>query len=430
MNKFYIDENKGRKYYAYEYQNDQVKYISLEDKDILTLLSSISEDRIREIHDQGKSMEVTFSNGITLIIDNLKIFFPHHDFFDHYFEKLLNQLNAALEKSNWKDYKEKLTKNHTPTVNRKKKSKLPTKTMITAWALSFSIAISCLASSLGKQKIEEQNLKEEHEISYSVPKVSMPELPIEQTNPSSTLESESKIQVELAFNDESASGKLEQTIKNCAPYLDEWIERYGLPKDLTYALVCQESGTFDLTINSLGSVGPMQLQVDQYHNENAIEKITVPVYENGVLTGKYDEFYVADARHLDDPRLEGKNYLVMQNLEDNFQIGCAVLRRCIDRYKNIFVAIDAYNKGLYCLSNCCTEEKIEQYKNDFEDFSWISIITNAKGINYGDPNYLWNVLRYLDTGVRGEANIQYYYGDELINVDLINTNVYNNELKK
>lgn len=120
----------------------------------------------------------------------------------------------------------------------------------------------------------------------------------------------------------------------------------------------------------------------------------------------------------------------MQNLEDNFQIGCAVLRRCIDRYKNIFIAVDAYNKGLYCLSNCCTEEQLEHYKNDFTDFSWLNMITNAKGTNYGDPNYIWNVLRYLDTGTRGEADIQYYYGDELINVDLTNTNVYNNEFKR
>lgn len=427
MNKFYIDENKGRKYYAYEYLNDQIKYVSLKDKDILTLLSSISKDKIKEIHDQGKSMEITFNNGITLIIDNLKIFFPHHDFFDHYFESLLNKLNTALEKSNWKDYQEKLPKNHIPAVSRKKKSKLPTKTMITASLVSLSIAISCLASTLEKQKVGD--LKVEQEISYSVPKVSMPELPIEEENISAK-DNDNVVQVELAFNDETANGKLEQTIQNCAPYLDEWIERYGLPQDLTYALVCQESGTFDLTINSLGSVGPMQLQVDQYHNENAIEKITVPVYENGKLTGEYDEFYVADARHLDDPRLEGKNYLVMQNLEDNFQIGCAVLRRCIDRYKNIFIAVDAYNKGLYCLSNCCTEEQLEHYKNDFTDFSWLNMITNAKGTNYGDPNYIWNVLRYLDTGTRGEADIQYYYGDELINVDLTNTNVYNNEFKR
>ena len=147
-------------------------------------------------------------------------------------------------------------------------------------------------------------------------------------------------------------------------------------------------------------------------------------------TGEYDEFYVADARHLDDPRLEGKNYLVMQNLEDNFRIGCAQLRRCIDKYENIFIAVDAYNKGLYAMSNVCSEENLNYYQNNFEDFSWVNLIPSHYGENYGDKDYIWHVLRYLDTDVRGEANIEYFYGSELIKVDLTNTNVYNNELKR
>ena len=237
-----------------------------------------------------------------------------------------------------------------------------------------------------------------------------------------------EVSVEFAFDDATANGKLEQTIANCSPYLNKWIERYGLPKDLTYALVCQEYGRLDCTINSGGACGPMQLQVEAFHNDNAIEYLQVPVYENGKLTGEYDEFYVADERKLDDPRLVGQNYLVMQNLENNFQIGCAQLRRCIDKYKNIFLAVDAYNKGLYAMSSACSEEELAHYENDFNDFSWTNIIPSVYGENYGDKNYLWNVLRFLDTGTRGEADIEYYYNGELISIDLTNTNVYNNDL--
>ena len=224
--------------------------------------------------------------------------------------------------------------------------------------------------------------------------------------------------------------QLEQTKELCSPYLDYWIERYGLPKDLTYALVSQEYGLLDCTINSSGACGPMQLQVASFHNDNAIEKIKVAVYNNGVPTGEYDEFYVADERKLDDPRLAGQNYLVMQNLEDNFRIGCAQLRRCIDKYKNIFLAIDAYNKGMYAFSSSCDDASLAYYKEHPEDFSWTNIIPNHFGENYGDKDYIWHVLRYLDTDTRGEANIEYNYEGELIKIDLTNTNVYNSELKR
>ena len=80
------------------------------------------------------------------------------------------------------------------------------------------------------------------------------------------------------------------------------------------------------------------------------------------------------------------------------------------------------------MSSACSEEELAHYENDFNDFSWTSIIPSVYGENYGDKNYIWNVLRFLDTGTRGEADIKYYYNDELISIDLTNTNVYNNDL--
>ena len=86
MNKFYINDSNGRKYYAYKYERDEVKYISLERKNISLLLSSIAKDKIRNIHDKDKYMEIIFENGVTLIIDNLRIFKPHQDNDDKYFQ--------------------------------------------------------------------------------------------------------------------------------------------------------------------------------------------------------------------------------------------------------------------------------------------------------------------------------------------------------
>lgn len=426
MNKIYIDYNNGRKYYAYKYKNDKVIYIPLNSKDIENFLKSISNQPIAKLISKENFKEIIFENGISIVVDKLNVLYPNHDEHDKYFFNILKKVREHVTNRNIDLYKKSLPKNHIPKVNRKSKNRFPTK-RIMAGALSFAITVSLISGLLEKELAKADYIGEEKSITYTMPPkkettVSNKNIEYEVTSPT--------IEVDLAFDDLTENGKLEQTIEMCASYLDPWIERYGLPKNLTYALVCQEYGLLDCTINSSGACGPMQLQVASFHNDNAIESCKIPVYENGKLTGEYDEFYIADARKLDDPRLVGKKYLVMQDLEDNFQIGCAVLRRCIDKYKNIFIAIDAYNKGLYCLSSICSDDQLEHYKNNLTDFSWINIIPNNKGENYGDKDYLYHVLRYLDTDIRGNANIEYYYNGELIKVDLNNTNVYNSELSR
>ena len=433
MSKFYINDNEGRKYYAYQYQNDEIKYINLNNKDIANLLSSVTEGRIIKVHDSSEYMEIVFENGFSIVIDNLKIFSPHKDNQDRYFIELLTKIKSFVEKETLKKYKSSLPPNHIPKVNRTKKKSMPAKRII-AGTLTFVISTSIIAGLINKEIAKtEQITSESISISYTeqVKKSTIePKASINTSPDEATLIDDDSIKIDLAFPDETANGKLEQTKELCSPYLDYWINRYGLPKDLTYALVSQEYGVLDCTINSSGACGPMQLQVASFHNDNAIEKIKVAVYNNGVPTGEYDEFYVADERKLDDPRLAGQNYLVMQNLEDNFRIGCAQLRRCIDKYKNIFLAIDAYNKGMYAFSSSCDDATLAYYKEHPEDFSWTSIIPNHFGENYGDKDYIWHVLRYLDTDTRGEANIEYNYEGELIKIDLTNTNVYNSELKR
>lgn len=439
MNKFYIDA-KDRKIYAYKYENDQITYLALNRKETENLLNRLTKNNVREVKRIGASLEAVFTDRISITLEGFRVLYPRKDRYDRYYRKIMNKIKDFKDKERMKKYKETLPSNHKPKVNRSKKVKLPSK-QILAGVLSATITASLIAGIINKESSKEEKL-ESPSISYTTLKEEEKTIPykletsvVDYSENSQDLdlvqEETNTVKVKLAFDDKTDDGKLANTIENCRQYLDPWIERYGLPKDLTYALVCQESGgVLDLSINSGGACGPMQLQVAAFHNENAIEYIKVPIYENGELTGEYDEFYVADARHLDDTRLAGKDYLVMQDLEDNFRIGCAIFRRCIDRYKNIFVAIDAYNKGLYCLPSYCSEEQIEYYQNNFNDFSWVNIIPNAKGNNYGDPNYIWNVLRYLDTGTRGDANIEYYYQDNLISIDLMNTNVYNNELSR
>lgn len=437
MNKIYIDYDNGRKYYAYTYKNDKVHLTPLTQEEIMAVLRTMAKGNYTRIENRKNSSEISYSNNLSIVIDNVKVFTKTGKY-DLIFEELLKELTSG----ELKRYAKTLPSKYIPKVNRKRR--MPKKLQVLAGSLSFVAMLSLASSFLSKDKAKvttEEQIISELQTSTKASQSDLESLLTYENNNSldndTSLEeqeiiedSSDTIQVELAFDDMTASGKLEQTIELCSPYLDEWIERYGLPKDLTYALVSQEYGLLDCSINSGGACGPMQLQVSSFHNDNAIEYCKIPVYENGEFTGEYDEFYIADARRLDDPRLEGKNYLVMQDLEDNFQIGCAIFRRCIDRYENIFMAVDAYNKGLYAMSNVCDESTLEHYKTDFTDFSWTKLIPEAYGEQYGDKDYIWHVLRYLDTDTRGEANIEYFYQGELIRVDLTNTNVYNNELAR
>lgn len=461
MNRVIITENNGRKYYAYDPYGEAQKHHPITGEKIETLLSGILKSDIKKLEEKPNIIELTLNNTIVRIYSP-NVFKDHFDLEDTYFRRLSRKMERYLEKESIKNNKHKLPPKHYAKVNRAKCKQMPTKAIISFSSL-LTACIMAANLSMAKQvtekpilnndkpkanpefiaedqtiihnnTIDEKTLMENLKLSQAEynemnPKIETQEVLLDQPL-TATTEPTEKVNVELAFDDATANGKLEQTIENCSPYLDKWIERYGLPKELTYALVCQEYGQLDCTINSGGACGPMQLQVAAFHNDDAIEYVKVPVYENGKLTGEYDEFYVADERKLDDQRLVGQNYLVMQNLENNFQIGCAQLRRCIDKYKNIFLAADAYNKGLYALSSACNKETLEHYENDFTDFSWTNIIPSVYGENYGDKNYIWNVLRYLDTGTRGYADIEYYYNGELISIDLTNTNVYNKELAR
>jgi len=66
------------------------------------------------------------------------------------------------------------------------------------------------------------------------------------------------------------------------------------------------------------------------------------------------------------------------------------------------------------------------------------IVKNNPDFVYGDPNYIWNVLRYLQADDKGVILIEYDYKGETIKVELTNQNMldknevdtYNNNLRR
>lgn len=444
MHKLYLTTNKNgskREYYSYKTTKSNTPiYIILNEKEVELYLRSIAFYKIERVREINESlMEVTLESGAIAIIDSAEVF-NKHDRFDNLIGSLQHNVKNFIENERIREYKNSLPQGYIPKVNRRKK-----RGRLLISGISIGISVLVLANLLNLEINKSGNkyqamdypkfensiefIDEENIISSSPTHSDIIEI--------ATEVEDDNIKVEFEFEDWTNTGKLQDTITNCSPYMDNWINRYGLPKDLTYALVSLEYGILDCEVNRGGACGPMQLQVGAQHGEH----YKVPVYENGMFTGEYDEFWAADINKLDDPNLVGKPIKVIQNLEDNFQIGCAYFRRCIDKYKNIFLAVDAYNKGLYALPIVYKEcgeniaKPLEYYMENFNDFSWTDIIPNnskeALGVEiYGDPTYIWDVLKYLETDDRGSALITYLYGEETITVDLFNKNVYNNGITK
>jgi len=458
MSKFYITYGTKPEFYSYKVVNDKIYYTELTAQETEILLRNVNRNKIINIEERESNIELICANDNRIIIDDVRIF---------------NYKNIEY-RDQLKIIENKIINFKKPKINRNKKLGKGKKTLLANLAViillnsaahivkdeikkdikpvddnkpSYSTVIEHIESSSEpeikyeiedfKQEIEEHKGEIIEELKPSllekVPEIKVEEkkdeetVNIEETITTSKPSVESNlINVSLAFDDITENGKLEQTIENCESYVDKYIERYGLPKDLTYALICQEYGILDCRVNSGGASGPMQIQVNAMHNEY----FSVPVYKDGIFTGEYDEFYAVDESKANSPEFVGKNIKIIQNLEDNFQIGCAHLRRCIDKYKNIFIALDAYNKGLYAFEMSASAEDIRYYQENIGDFNWTNIIPQKFGQNYGDANYLYNVLRYLDTDANGIATIKYFYKGELKVVDLINTNVYNNEFSR
>ena len=290
MNRIIVREDNGRKYYLYD-PSKEIKHLPLVGQQIENLLTNILQSDIKEITEKPNIMELTFNNDIIMRIYSPLVFEDHFDLQDSYFRRLARKMKLFLEKESLKTNKNRINNKK---VNRAKNKQMPKKAIVSfssvltacVMAINLSMAKQALEKitinndkpkSSAEYIVEDQSPKIIHnnsiseeellakwklaqaEYQASNPKVedmsiTDNEIAYDTSNEKQTTKGE-EVSVEFAFDDATANGKLEQTITNCSPYLDKWIERYGLPKDLTYALVCQEYGQLDCTMNSRGACG-------------------------------------------------------------------------------------------------------------------------------------------------------------------------------
>lgn len=402
MNKFYIDENNGRQYYAYNYQDNKVSYIALNSQDISLLLTSIKEKSISQINDKEKYIEIFFGDAISIIIDNLKVFAIHHDSHDQYFETLYRKINKVEERERFK--KEKIS---TRKVNRTKKRNLPTKQII-AGTLSFSIGLSLMSGLIAKE-IQKENIKEINpSISYTITKDSKlgEEQPVDE-------------KINLLFLNRTESNrvdentsKLEETIHYFGNSISNYSLRYGIPYNLACAQITQERPN----IKNGTCENICQITYSYFVGQ----VITVPIYNENGFTGNYDTFEVTKEM-LDSP-------------DGNIRVGLAYLRICIDRFDSLITGLFAYNQGESALGFACDYFGLEKEdylgdENALKARDLINRYYEEKGKKHGDEHYLENVFSYLELTDRSVV-LEYYLGNEKKTIEINNSLSYNNELSR
>ena len=413
VNSFYIDTQKGRRYYAYNYQNGKINYIALKPKDITTLLKNCSESPIENIISKENYNEVIFCNGITIMIENIKVLSPQNDLYDQYFQRITSHIRDYKRTQSLKAYKQILPPHQIPKVNRKKRKSLPTK-QILAGALTFTIASSLLAG-LYEKEMKKKNIEELNKHISIVDhdrKKGTNEIVIEETNfiiPDNTLN--------LAFADRSKSddedeiSKLEETKNYYGDIISNYATRYGLPYDLVCAQITQERPK----IKNGTCENICQITYEYFVGQTMV----VPIYDESGFTKEYDIFLVTKEM-LDSP-------------EGNIRVGIAYLRTCVDKFNSLITGLFSYNQGDSALAIACNYYGFdkEDYLGDENALKARDIINRYYeeiGKTHGDKDYLEHVLSYLELADRSSTVLEYYLGSEKKSIEINNTLLYNNEL--
>ena len=157
--------------------------------------------------------------------------------------------------------------------------------------------------------------------------------------------------------------------------IKSYCEKYSINSDVICALATQEQGVHNPN-ESGTAIGLMQIE-----KVHIGETIRLYNYE----TNEYETIKITEDN--------------LRNLDTNILIGIGIFQNCLIEFNgNYFIALEAYNKGIYgmhrILKRCATDIGMteEELINDKTNTIWCDYITSE---DRGDINYLNHVLRYL-----------------------------------
>ena len=425
-NKFLLTFDNKRIIYSYTQSNEDFIYTILSEKETTGVLQRLADSKIKNIVNKSENaIEITYESGLTIVLDDTRIFKYKSETIDDIFIKnLYLKIMKFAERRNVIEYKKTLPEGYKPRVNRKKKKNIAPKLIVSGLS---ALMIFYLSTSFNKE-IKKENIESKpNELEFN--------LVIEESNndiinninigPKKDIilyeeikspieeEKDNTICVSLEFGDRTQTGKLQSTEAFCGGVLKYYCERYGLPYEVMLAQITQESPN---VVNGKCQ-NPCQITYELFIGR----KMYVPVYDVNGFTGEYDIFTVTKE--------------MLKTTEGNIMAGMAYNRYCIDKYNSLFTGMFSYNQGENALKNACEYYglNVDDYKGDEKSIEARDLINKYYqdlGLMHGDAKYLEHVFSYLPLDERGIETIEYYLGNELITLDLNNANVYNSELSR
>lgn len=467
MSKFLITYSNKRSFYSYTKISNRIVHTALSTQEIEALLQDISHNQIIDIVEKGNnSIEITFENNRQVVIDDARVFKNSNLSQDKVFDRLqqsilefdekkksedkkINELQTKifnfLGNKNFQKYKDSLPKGYVPKTNRNK-SKFKGKKLIVGGLsaliifyfatgynndikqeeleidditpeFSYDIQKTTIESDLAQSlTATEKQVKEQLESQYHDLEV-VTNSEVEQViqNEEVAIEPEaSSINLSLNFEDRTHTGKLQELTNFCGDIIEYYSLRYGLPSKVMCAQFAQESPN---VINGTCE-NVCQITYDFFVGE----EMHVPVYDEFGFTGEYDDFTITKE--------------MLDTTEGNIMVGMAYNRMCVDKFESLATGLFTYNQGINALRNACKfyDLDINNYLGDENSIAARDLINKyyeeGLGKKHGDADYLENVFSYYELGDRGSESIQYYLGNELKTIELVNTNVYNSELSR
>lgn len=197
----------------------------------------------------------------------------------------------------------------------------------------------------------------------------------------SVLRNEFEVQTSFSCEDRTDSEKLNFVKTNYEDIITKYAKMYGLDANLVMAIATQERGKHSETRDSSGAYGLMQ-----------IEGIWVnsPISAYNVETNQTETIVITEEK--------------LQSLEGNIQVGCCILQNaCKENNYQLYASIQAYNYGSGNMRSLFNEynnqygisrEEVLNDKGNSEFLKCCEYVSEER--KQGDPQYVSNVLSYLD----------------------------------
>ena len=222
--------------------------------------------------------------------------------------------------------------------------------------------------------------------------------------------------IDIDYMDRTSSTDFKYVREKYNNEINDVSKKYGVSPNLIRAMVTQESVGIDTNL--------MQITWDAWEDH----VFNVPNFE----TMTFEKYVLTDdsSKYGDGFNTISRNDL--NNPENNIKIGVFIFKELLEDYYNynIPLAIQAYNYGPGNINNLLEIESSvtgKSVKELIDDKTNVDFINYTNNISQGDPNYLKNVLSYLDDK---KIDIKSIDKNHIGNLVITNSIVLNNQKAK